>query len=277
MAIYNIFIMNLAILLLVYSRPITAAHFVLVHGSGHGAWCWYKLATLLEQAGQNVTAIDLAYSGRNEIPLITVRTIDGYHKPLFTYLECLSPQDKVILVGHSYGGYAISSAMERFPAKLTGAVFVSAFMVGPNLTFNQLGASFNPGASFLNDSKYVGDPPRIVLFGPNYLATKLYQNSPPQDLKLANYSVRTTQFFYGELTNRQLLVTNERYGSVRRAYVIGGMDMAIPPDSQRLFIASNPPEIVREIPGSDHMVMLSTPQEFSANLLEIAQVFTGSR
>ena len=40
-------------------------HFVLVHGMCHGAWCWYKLATLLEQAGHRVTAPDLSASGMN--------------------------------------------------------------------------------------------------------------------------------------------------------------------------------------------------------------------
>jgi len=38
-------------------------HFVLVHGLGHGAWCWYKLKPLLESAGHKVTVLDLAASG----------------------------------------------------------------------------------------------------------------------------------------------------------------------------------------------------------------------
>ncbi|OVA10518.1 hypothetical protein BVC80_8985g55 [Macleaya cordata] len=38
-------------------------HLVLVHGACHGAWCWYKLATLLRTAGHRVTALDLGASG----------------------------------------------------------------------------------------------------------------------------------------------------------------------------------------------------------------------
>ena len=38
-------------------------HFVLVHGSCHGGWSWYKLVPLLKSAGHNVTAIYLAGSG----------------------------------------------------------------------------------------------------------------------------------------------------------------------------------------------------------------------
>ncbi|CAL5367702.1 unnamed protein product [Camellia sinensis] len=38
-------------------------HFVLVHGGGFGAWCWYKTIALLEEGGFRVTAIDLTGSG----------------------------------------------------------------------------------------------------------------------------------------------------------------------------------------------------------------------
>ncbi|KAM0901320.1 hypothetical protein ACQ4PT_020074 [Festuca glaucescens] len=38
-------------------------HFILVHGLGHGAWCWYKVVVALEAAGRRVTTVDLAASG----------------------------------------------------------------------------------------------------------------------------------------------------------------------------------------------------------------------
>lgn len=38
-------------------------HFVLVHGSCHGAWSWYKLSTILQSWGDDVTALDMAASG----------------------------------------------------------------------------------------------------------------------------------------------------------------------------------------------------------------------
>jgi len=33
--------------------------FALVHGGWHGAWCWERLAPLLQQAGHDVMAMDL--------------------------------------------------------------------------------------------------------------------------------------------------------------------------------------------------------------------------
>src|SRR4051812_32968285 len=42
-------------------------HFVLVHGLCHGAWCWYRLATILQSAGHRVTAPDLAACGASPV------------------------------------------------------------------------------------------------------------------------------------------------------------------------------------------------------------------
>ena len=36
--------------------------FVLVHGAGHGAWCWEKLTRELEARGQQAIVMDLPVS-----------------------------------------------------------------------------------------------------------------------------------------------------------------------------------------------------------------------
>ena len=53
-------------------------------------------------------------------------------------MEALPFHERVILVGHSYGGYAISQAMEYFPSKISVAVFATAFMPGPTLNYSTL-------------------------------------------------------------------------------------------------------------------------------------------
>lgn len=113
-------------------------HFVLVHGSCHGAWCWYKLATLLRSVGHRVSAMDLAASGTNPKQLEDLKVISDYMEPLMEFMTGLPADEKVVLVGHSMGGVAISVAMEKFPRKIGVAVFVTAFMHGPNLTMKQI-------------------------------------------------------------------------------------------------------------------------------------------
>ena len=68
-------------------------HFVLVHGLGHGAWCWYKVIPLLQMAGHTVTAIDLASNGISKVPAHSVTSIADYVRPLTQLLASLTPHD----------------------------------------------------------------------------------------------------------------------------------------------------------------------------------------
>ena len=108
-------------------------HFVLVHGACHGAWCWYKVATLLRSAGHRVTALDLAAAGANRKRLDELNSISDYYEPLIEFMTSLVTGEKVILVAHSLGGVSVSVAMERFPQKISVGVFVAALMPGPDL------------------------------------------------------------------------------------------------------------------------------------------------
>src|ERR1044072_2398900 len=103
-------------------------HFVLVHGLSHGAWCWYKLKPLLESAGHKVTALDLAACGISTDKIEEVHTFAEYSKPLLEFLASLSPSEKVVLVGHSFGGISLALAMDQFPEKIALAIFVTAFV-----------------------------------------------------------------------------------------------------------------------------------------------------
>jgi pimeloyl-ACP methyl ester carboxylesterase len=102
-------------------------HFVLVHGLCMGAWSWYKLKPQLESAGHKVTALDLTACGINTHKIEDVHTFADYAKPLLDFLASLAPNEKVVLVGHSFGGMSAALAMEKFPEKLVVGVFIAAF------------------------------------------------------------------------------------------------------------------------------------------------------
>ena len=70
-------------------------HFVLVHGGGFGAWCWYKTIALLEESGFKVTAIDLTGSGINSFDTNKILSLSHYTKPLADFLENLNEGEKV--------------------------------------------------------------------------------------------------------------------------------------------------------------------------------------
>lgn len=103
-------------------------HFVLVHGACHGAWCWYKLKPQLESAGHRVTILDLTGSGTNAETIYDVRSFAKYNEPLLEAMALLKPDEKVVLVGHSFGGLSLALVADRFPEKVSVAVFLTAFL-----------------------------------------------------------------------------------------------------------------------------------------------------
>jgi pimeloyl-ACP methyl ester carboxylesterase len=108
-------------------KSIDRKHYVLVHGSCHGAWCWYKVKPLLESAGHLVTLVDLAASGTNLKKIEDVNTISEYTKPLLQLMATIPPNEKVILVGHSFGGLSIALCYGTFSRKGSCWCFLNIF------------------------------------------------------------------------------------------------------------------------------------------------------
>ncbi|CAN1341911.1 Methylesterase 1 [Linum perenne] len=208
------------------------AHFVLVHGACHGAWCWFKLKPLLETAGHRVTVFDLAASGIDTKSIHQVPTLRQYTQPLLDFLSAIDEksEDSVILVGHSLGGLNLALAMECFPNKISAAVFLSAFM--PDTAHS----------------------PSFVL---------------EQDLELAKTLVRPSSLFLNDLSRADKF-TEAGYGSVRRVYVNCDKDKAINVEFQKWMIKNYDVDQVMEIKDADHMSMLSQPIKVCDCLSKIA-------
>ncbi|KAI6695281.1 hypothetical protein NL676_022991 [Syzygium grande] len=254
-------------------------HFVLVHGACHGAWCWYRVSTLLRSSGHKVTALDMAASGVNPKQAQGLNSIVEYVEPLLEFLEGLPQEEKVILVGHSMGGLVLSMAMERYPEKVDVAVFAAALMPGPELSIRSIGEEharrldYNMGSAYAFDDGHE-QPPTSLLFGFDLLSSKLYQLSPPEDLTLASYLVRPFRLFRDEAKmEEEVAITKGKYGTVGRVYILCDQDLILPEDVQRWMVEMNPPDEVKVISGSDHMVMFSKPHELCGALGEIAECY----
>lgn len=257
-------------------------HFVLVHGLCHGAWCWYKAATALRRAGHRATALDMAGCGAHPARLADVRTFEEYTSPLLDAMAALPPGELVVLVAHSHGGYSVALAVERFPDRVAAAVFVAASMpaVGRPMaaTSDELLAYLGPDF-FLDSKELQQENPEIkgkpFIFGPNFMAQRLYQLSPPEDLTLGLMLIKPANAFTtgspDEVVMRDAkLLTEERYGSARRVFVVVEDDHGIPAEFQRRMVAQSPGIQVEEVAGADHMVMLSRPEKLVELLIRIA-------
>lgn len=249
-------------------------HFVLVHGGGFGAWCWYKTIALLEEGGFKVTAIDLTGSGIHSFDTNGITSLSQYVKPLTDFLERLV-DEKVILVGHDFGGACISYAMELFPSKIAKAIFIAAAMLtsGQNTLdmFSQQAGSndlMQQAQIFL----YVNGndhPPTAIDLDKTLLRDLLFNQSPAKDVALASVSMRLIPF---APVLEKLSLSEMKYGSVRRFYIETPEDNAIPISLQESMVKARPPEKVFRIKGADHSPFFSKPQALHKLLVEISKI-----
>ncbi|KAL5557139.1 hypothetical protein UlMin_039375 [Ulmus minor] len=254
-------------------------HFVLVHGVCHGAWCWYKLKPRLESAGHRVTAVDLSASGINTKKIQDVRSMSEYSQPLLELISSIPSHEKVVLVGHSFGGFSLGLAMENFPHKIFVAVFLTALLPDtihqPSYVIDQF-CSRTPGDVWL-DTQFgsVGSteqPLTSIFFGPNCMSSSLYQLSPIEDLELAKTLIRPGSLFQEDLAKEKKF-SDKAYGSVPIVYAVCDEDKAISVEFQRWMIENGGVTDVVEIHGADHMPMFSKPQEVCDCLIKIAHKY----
>ncbi|KAJ0097113.1 hypothetical protein Patl1_28786 [Pistacia atlantica] len=78
-----------------------AKHFVLVHGACHGAWCWYKVSTLLKSEGHKVTMLDMAASGKHPKQDLTLAVLLARPHPMFK--DVALPNEVVAVSKERYG------------------------------------------------------------------------------------------------------------------------------------------------------------------------------
>lgn len=82
--------------------------------------------------------------------------------------------------------------------------------------------------------------------------------------------LRPLYLYTDEDMSKELMLSTRKYGSVSRVFIIADEDRTAEKDFQKWMIEKNPPDEVDEIPGSDHMVMISKPVELFVRLLRIA-------
>ncbi|KAI7740030.1 hypothetical protein M8C21_025778 [Ambrosia artemisiifolia] len=251
------------------------SHIVLVHGGGFGAWCWYKTIALLEECKFKVTAIDLTGSGIDLFDANSIKSLSQYVTPLTDFLEKLADGEKVILVGHDFGGACISYAMELFPSKIAKAIFIAASMLkSGQSTLDMFSQKENTNDLMRQAQKFLytnGNnlPPTAIDLDKMLLKDLLFNHSPAKDVALATVSMRPIPF---PPVLEKLSLTDANYGSVRRFYIQTPDDNAIPITLQESMINESPPEKVFRLKGSDHSPFFSKPQALHKLLVEITKI-----
>jgi pimeloyl-ACP methyl ester carboxylesterase len=101
--------------------------FVLLHGAWHGAWCWKKLTPLLKAAGHEVYTPTQTGLGERSHLLNAQVNLQTFAQDLMNVLRWEDLND-VILVGHSFGGNAITAAADCMPDRIRHLVYLDALI-----------------------------------------------------------------------------------------------------------------------------------------------------
>jgi len=102
-----------------------AATYVLVHGGGHGGWCWQRTARMLRADGHDVYTPTLTGFGERSHLDTSQLTFDTLVRDVTNVFE-FEDLDDVILVGHSMGGVIVPRVAELVPDRIRRVVWLAA-------------------------------------------------------------------------------------------------------------------------------------------------------
>lgn len=243
--------------------------FVLIHGAWHGGRCWDKLKPLLHAKGHTVLAPDLAGMGSDtrKVPQDTLRIwADDVAELVRNQVE------PVVLVGHSRGGIVISEVAERVPDRIRQLVYLTAYLVPPGSTLAEMRSLVPSGLR--RDQLLLSTDGLYTMVAPD-AARDLFYHLAPEGM--AAYTEHPLSPEPIAAARCALQLSEERYGSVPRAYIEALRDQMIEIALQRQMQALQPCGQVVTL-DSDHSPFYSMPGELAEVLDGLARNPTvGSR
>lgn len=237
------------------------ATFVLIHGAWHGAWCWYKVAPLLEAKGHTVVTPDLPGHGDDLTPVGDV-TLDAYVQRVCKVID--AQQEPVILLGHSMGGIVITQTAEERPDRIAALVYLTAFLL-PNGKCSSDYADRDLDR-LLPSNLIEGEDGVSTTVRQEALKEIFYQDCPDEDVALARERL-TPQAKAPRLT--PMRTTDERFGRVPRFYIECTADNALAPELQRELYTQLPCRQVISM-NSGHSPFFSQPEALARHLVSLA-------
>ena len=238
------------------------ANYVLVHGSGHGAWCWQRVVPLLEAQGHHVVAVDLPGNGHDDTPLGDV-TLETYAEHVCGVLDSLD--DPVVLVGHSLGGLSISRAAELRPDKVAVLVYLASVLLRDGERFMAPASDEPDDVRRILESRTtwtIADDLSHVVHKPEFSPGRFYNNCAQEDVDWAMTMLAPQPV--GPLVS-PMRISDRNYGRVPRVYIMCSMDNAVTPERGREMYTALPCAEVITM-DTDHSPFLNMPEELAQHL-----------
>jgi pimeloyl-ACP methyl ester carboxylesterase len=223
---------------------------VLVHGAWHGAWCWDRTVAELESRGHRAIAFDLPGHGLDPTPVSAV-TLAAYAARTAEVIR--AEADPVILVGHSMGGCVITQAAELVPDRIRRLVYLCAYAVADGESL-MTWASTDPDATAGEAVRFSVDG-TVISLDLEVAPAHFYGDCAEDDIAWAvkHLVPQPMEPFATGVT-----ITDERAGSVERAYIECVNDKACSITLQRRMITARGITAVQSL-ATSHSPFISAP------------------
>lgn len=242
--------------------PRKMTNIVLIHGAWQGGWVWADVAPALTAAGHRCYPVDLPGSAPDVADRASVNFVDqvDYLKALFARIE-----GAAVVVGHSGGGLAASQIAEEMPERVAGIVYVAGMMLPDGMRFAEVVEECrerHPSA--------VGIWPHLdhlegMSVVPAAAATEIfYQDCNPHAAAAAAAKLTPQSNAARDVSP---ILTQGRFGTVRRIYIEALKDRSVVPVVQRRMQELVPGAAVRRI-DTGHAPMLADPKRLSELLVQ---------
>ena len=228
--------------------------FVLVAGAWHGAWCWRKIAPLLEAQGHRVRTPELPATGADRTDPHEV-TLESWARFLAGIIAL--EQEPVVLAGHSRGGAVISRAAELAPERVRRLVYVAGYLLSAGGTVAE--AARRDSASLVPPNMIPSATGVTCRLRPSVIREALFGECPDADYEFALAHL-TPEPLKPLVT--PLEITDSRFGSLPRVYVECSRDRTVSLAAQRAMQAAMPCAQVFTL-DSDHSPFFSHPEELA--------------
>jgi pimeloyl-ACP methyl ester carboxylesterase len=228
--------------------------YVLVHGGGHGGWCWQRVAARLRAAGHDVYAPTLTGLGERSHLARADTDLDTHITDVVNVIR-YEDLKGVILVGHSYGGMVITGVADRVGDRIAHLVFLDAAhpRSGQSLSMSSGEASAARWRSQVRTKNGV----EFILNDLDDAQLERFGLSKPEDIKWA--SGKLTPQPYKTFTQPLHLSDEDAVLKIPRTSINRKNNQPARPPGERVWLIDNP----------GHDLMITAPEETTRLLIKI--------
>ncbi|MGB9989358.1 alpha/beta fold hydrolase [Pseudoduganella rhizocola] len=204
----------------------------LVHGAFEDSHVWDAVSSKLQADGYRVINVNLP--GRPSAPLASNLVTSELYRD--TVLSAIGAEKQpVVLVGHSFGGIAVSAVAEAAPAKVRTAVYVAAYL--PQNGESMLSLAKQDRDSKAGPALHIDEAKGLVSV--DYAArADLFANGAPAGLRKMLPDLIIDEPLAPIVT--PLALSAASFGQVDKVYIHTARDQVVSPYLQQKMVAATP-------------------------------------